>query len=186
MKIYLDSRRCQDSGVVSTKPSMINNRCTGTALAKVAVCALVAILASGCAVKGSVDQEQVAEKLDAYVVEDGTITHDVDDEQVARLWQEAEILRRSGDIENAQSRLQQAIEITPNDAVLWSRAAELELEQNSHLRAENYAAKSNFLASAGNTPLRYRNWLIIQMSREGRGDLLGAREAEIESTRLNP
>ena len=46
------------------------------------------------------------------------------------------------------------------------------------------AAKSNSLAAIGNRPLRYRNWLIIQRAREGRGDLLGAREAETESTKL--
>lgn len=106
------------------------------------------------------------------------------DENVARLWQESEILRRNGDIESARGKLQQAIVITPKDAVLWSRAAEIELTRKEHLRAENYAAKSNFLATVGNRPLRYRNWLIIQRAREGRGDLLGAREAEIESTRL--
>lgn len=133
------------------------------------------------------NQEQadlIAAKLDAYVFDEGEIRHDIQDENVARFWQESEILYRNGDVDNAMGRLQQALEITPRDAVLWSRAAEFSLDQESNLRAENYAAKSNFLATADNRPLRYRNWLIIQRSRENRGDLLGARDAEIEATNL--
>lgn len=156
------------------------------AIAKLWVAGMLSIaLLNGCAVNSRVaEPDLVAEKLDSYVVADGDIRHEVINEDVARLWQESEILQRSGDIETAKSRLEQAIQITPRDAVLWSRAAELELDQNSHLRAENYAAKSNFLATIDNTGLRYRNWLIIQLSRKGRGDLLGAREAELETTKL--
>jgi len=156
-----------------------------------AVPVLLTAILSGCATLDSDTQganaqaEIIAEKLDAYVLSRGDIRHDVKDENVARLWQESEILMRSGEIDNATAKLQQALEITPRDAVLWSRVAELSLEQNSNLRAENFAAKSNFLAALGNRPLRYRNWLIIQRSREARGDLLGAREAEIESANLH-
>lgn len=186
VNIDLDSKRRQTSSVARKRAMVIPARLIGT-WCRVVAFTLASALLAGCAVKGSVPEtEQVSEKLDAYVIEDDAITHNVEDQDVAKLWQESEILRRSGDFDSAKSRLQQAIDITPRDAVLWSRAAELELEQSSHLRAENYAAKSNFLASVDDTPLRYRNWLIIQRSREGRGDLLGAREAEIESTRLNP
>lgn len=152
------------------------------------VVVLVGLLTTtGCAsIRGgdAGSNDPVAQTLDSYVSEEGVISHEVTDENVARLWQESEIFRRNGDLESARGRLQQAIVITPKDAVLWSRAAEIELSRSEHLRAENYAAKSNFLATVGNRPLRYRNWLIIQRAREGRGDLLGAREAEIETTRL--
>jgi len=108
-------------------------------------------LVSGCAVSGSGEKaDPVAQKLDEYVVEAGVISHEVTDENVARLWQESEIFRRNGDLDSARGRLQQAIVITPKDAVLWSRAAEIELSRREHLRAENYAAKSNFLATVGN------------------------------------
>lgn len=146
-------------------------------------------LVSACATvreDGQTDQQAlIAERLDAYILDEGDIRHDIKDEDVAKLWQESEIHRRKGDLDSAMERLQQALAITPRDAVLWSRAAEFALELNSSLRAENYAAKSNFLTALGNRPLRYRNWLIIQRSRESRGDLLGARDAEIESTKLN-
>ncbi len=152
--------------------------------------ATIAIAASitGCATTSTsndrAQQDLIAEKLDSYVFQEGAVRHEVADENVARLWQEYNIMRRSGNTSSAKAKLEEAIELTPRDPALWSGAAELELEENSHLRAENYAAKSNFLAPIGNRPLRYRNWLIIQRAREGRGDLLGARQAEIESTKL--
>jgi len=154
---------------------------------RITVSIAVAVLMSGCASRAAVDQkldDPVAQKLDTYLLEDGAVRHEVTDQNVVSLWQEYDALRRAGDFAAAKGKLEQAIAITPNDAALWSGAAELELEENSHLRAENYAAKSNFLATVGNRPLRYRNWLIIQRAREGRGDLLGAREAEIESSKL--
>jgi len=152
---------------------------------------VVLLLAFGVASTGCVLQQvnqkrpdPVAQSLDSLTTDDDVIAHEVTDENVARLWQEAEILTRSGDLDSARGRLQQAILITPKDPVLWSRVAELELRRDEFLRAENYAAKSNFLATIGNRQLRYRNWLIIQRSREGRGDLLGAREAGLETTQL--
>lgn len=148
----------------------------------------IAVLMSACATAGNkaavVEQDPVAEKLDTFVEQDGSVRHEISNENVARLWQESNIMRRSGNLDAAKTKLQEAIAITPEDAALWSGAAELELQEESLLRAENYAAKSNSLAAIGNRPLRYRNWLIIQRAREGRGDLLGAREAETESTKL--
>jgi hypothetical protein len=163
-------------------------KCASVQRLKLAATAFAALLLGACATTGSgptQTEQLVNERLDSYVIDEGEIRHDVQDPEVARLWQESAILSRSGDLDSAKARLQQAITITPRDAVLWSRAAEFELDQNSFLRAENYAAKSNYLATLGDRPLRYRNWLIIKRSREGRGDLLGAREAELESTKLS-
>ena len=148
----------------------------------------IAALMSGCALNTTTQAKQseiIGEKLDnTYVVEDGTVRHDVTDADVARLWQEFNALRRQGDLPAAKLKLQEAITITPNDPGLWSTAAELELIEGSHLRAENFAAKSNFLAGTSNQPLRHRNWIIIERSREGRGDLLGARQAQLQSAKL--
>lgn len=157
---------------------------------RLAAILLLPALLSACASINSKPQEAqqaelIAQRIDAYVEQKGGIRHDIQDENVAKLWQESQILERSGETEEALAKLQAALEISPRDAVLWSRAAEFALDTNSNLRAENYAAKSNFLTTLDNRPLRYRNWLIIQRSREGRGDLLGARQAEIESTKLN-
>jgi len=148
---------------------------------------VIVALTSACATQSRDQslkpQDATAERLDAYVLDD-SVRHDVQNADVARLWQESQMMRRSGNNVAAKEKIQQAISITPRDPALWSSAAELELEENSNLRAENYAAKSNFLTTLGNKPLRYRNWLIIQRAREARGDMLGAREAERESVKL--
>jgi len=165
-----------------------NVGCTGLTAGRLAAPIALVVLLAGCVTAPSDNQEQsdlIAEKLDSYVVEEGVVRHDVTDQNVARLWQEFNILRRSGNLTEAKAKLSEAIDISPNDPALWSSAAEIELKESSHARAENYAAKSNVLANVGNRPLRYRNWLIIQRAREGRGDLLGAREAEIESSKFN-
>jgi len=153
---------------------------------RLSVLAICALWLSACATTSeSPSQTQIInEQLDAQVQIPGDIRHDVSDPKVAKLWQESEIFRRGGELDMAKARLQEALIVTPRDAVLWSRAAEIELDQTSFLRAENYAAKSNFLATQLDRQLRYRNWLIIKRSREGRGDLLGAREAELESSKL--
>ena len=60
--------------------------------------------------------------------------------------------------------------------MLWSRAAEIQLDNDQALIAENMALKSN--AFAGENPdLLHRNWLIIEHARSLRGDLLGVRSA---------
>ncbi len=166
----------------------MNNWYAGHAIGRLLAPVAIAALIGGCATKPPAPEQKqselIAEKLESYIFEEGTVRHDVTDPTVARLWQEYNIMRRNGNLVAAKGKLQEAIAITPRDAALWSGAAELELEENSHLRAENFAAKSNFLADIGNRPLRYRNWLIIERAREGRGDLLGAREAQIESSKL--
>lgn len=164
----------------------MNHWYAGRAISRVAVPIAITALIGGCATRNATDQRQseaIAQQLESYVVRDGTVRHDVSDPNVARLWQEYNVMRRSGNLAAAKGKLQEAIAISPNDAALWSGAAELELQEKSHLRAENFAAKSNFLADSANRPLLYRNWLIIQRAREGRGDLLGAREAQLESSK---
>ncbi len=148
----------------------------------------IAVAVSGCATtpgeNSNKQSELIAQKLDSYIVEEGTVRHDITNPDVARLWKEYSVIRDSGNLTAAKGKLQEAIALSPNDAGLWSSAAELELEEQSHLRAENFAAKSNLLVGTGNRQLRFRNWLIIERAREGRGDLLGAREAQIESAKL--
>ena len=147
-------------------------------------CAL--LIVSGCATTGGdAEADAVTQRLDAYIADDGNIQHDISNREVAARWRESETLRSAGDFNGARAKLQQAIDASPRDAVLWSRTAELELEMAENLRAENYAAKSNFLTTDANQGLRYRNWLLIERAREARGDLLGAREAQIEARKYS-
>jgi len=117
--------------------------------------------------------------------EDGRIRHTLDDPEVAQLWREAEALREAGVYDEASTLLERALTLSPEDPVLWSRIAEMELRTGKLVQAENYAVKSNVLA--GNNPsLKYRNWLIVTHAREERGDQLGAAEARSQAARFRP
>lgn len=119
------------------------------------------------------------EPLDA----DGAVRHVVDNEAVALLWEQAEEARAEGQYRSAISALERALRAAPEDPVLWSRLAELQLLQGEHAVAENFAAKSNALAG-DNRLLHYRNWLLIGEAREQRGDERGAAAARVEADRL--
>ena len=137
----------------------------------------VLLLLSACS--SSSKTPQLPEKnLPDYVGVDGSIHHEVRDERVAELWQKSETERQNGQIENALNYLNQALEVAPDDPVLWSRGAEIYLSVRENGRAENYASKSNAFAGPDSYSLQYRNWLIIRHAREMRGDLLGARNAQ--------
>lgn len=121
---------------------------------------------------------QYEKTLPDYVNLDGSIRHEVRDERIVTLWKQAEEERRLGQFENAINHLNNALEYAPEDAVLWSRGAELYLTVRENGLAENYATKSNHYSSQDSRALRYRNWLIIKHAREMRGDLLGSRNAQ--------
>lgn len=107
---------------------------------------------------------------------DGSVRVDTADERVARLWRSAEIARQQQRTSAALEILYEALDISPDNSLLWSRAAELQLDSLEAALAENFAVKSNSFAG-NNQQLLYRNWLIIQHARDMRGDLLGVRSA---------
>jgi len=119
------------------------------------------------------------------VDESGIVMHSLDDPEVAAIWTSAEIARHEKQYAEASAHVESALRIIPDDPVLWSRLAELRMQLGENVLAENYAAKSNALALE-NRVLKYRNWLIIQFVRDQRGDVLGAREAQVEVRKYAP
>lgn len=113
----------------------------------------------------------------------GAVRHRVDNRAVALLWARAEQARREDRLDDAVAALERALQLEPEDAVLWSRLAELRLRQADYDGAEGLAAKSNALAGEQRL-LRYRNWLIIAEARARRGDEPGAREARARADAL--
>lgn len=107
---------------------------------------------------------------------DGSVRFDTQNTQVARLWAAAEKARSDNRGAIALELLYDALEISPQNSLLWSRAAEIQLDSLEAALAENYAVKSNSFAGE-NSQLLYRNWLIIEHARRMRGDLLGVRNA---------
>ncbi len=108
---------------------------------------------------------------------DGFARGETEDQKVAQLWSSAEKARQSGQDAVALNLLYEALDISPQNPLLWSRAAELQLDALEAALAESYATKSNAFASADDRTLLYRNWLIIEQARQIRGDLLGVRSA---------
>ena len=146
----------------------------------------LALAVFGCATAPErARDEPAAEEPDtaATIERDGTIQHSVPNRAVALLWERAERARDDGRLEDALGALERALRLTPDDPVLWSRAAELRLRQGEFAVAENLAAKSNALAGDQRL-LRYRNWLLIAEARERRGDIEGAKQARAEAERL--
>lgn len=142
---------------------------------KIIPLAMLGAVLQGCA--SAAPKSEIPEPLANVQTQlDGSIRYDTDNQRLARLWSAAEQARRANNDEEAIEILYLAIEVSPNNSMLWSRAAEIQLDNDQALIAENMALKSN--AFAGENPdLLHRNWLIIEHARSLRGDLLGVRSA---------
>ncbi len=138
----------------------------------------VAMLSVGCAAlqQPPAQSAQPVAPLSSETLPEGSIRYDTDDERVAKLWSAAEQARIEENTDLALRRLFEALEISPRNSILWSRAAEIQLQNEQAAVAENFALKSNTFAGP-NAALLHRNWLIIEHARSLRGDLLGVRSA---------
>jgi len=115
-------------------------------------------------------------RIGAATLPEGSIRYDTDSARIAQLWSAAEQARLEENNDLALQRLFEALELSPQNSLLWSRAAEIQLNSEQASLAENFATKSNTFAGT-NVSLLHRNWLIIEHARSLRGDLLGVRSA---------
>ncbi len=138
----------------------------------------VAVAFSGCATTEQAPAT-IADDTPVFLGEtlpDGSVRVDTEDARIAQLWSAAQQSATEQDDPQALEYLYQALELDPQNSLLWSRAAELQLDNEQPAQAENFAVKSNLFAGE-NRGLLYRNWLIIEHARNMRGDLLGVRSA---------
>jgi len=139
--------------------------------------AALALALGGCA---SMDEPagapDVAPAVPGQARPDGSVRIDTEDARVAQLWSAAEQSVSQGATDEALEHLYAALELDQENALLWSRAAELQMDRSEPSIAETFAIKSNAFA-IDNRALLYRNWLIIEHARTMRGDLLGIRSA---------
>jgi hypothetical protein len=162
----------------SLKPMNINQAVhIGSAQCKTWLLVLAVLTLSGCSLINP-QPVQTATKEIAPIISrpDGSVTGSTDYERVAKLWAAAEEARVNDQNAIALELLYDALEVNPQNPLLWSRAAEIQLDTLEAALAESYATKSNAFA-ANNRPLLYRNWMIIEHARNMRGDLLGVRSA---------
>lgn len=137
---------------------------------------LVSLWVIGCSSAPKIANEPI---FDPNATESGksTVKHSIGNPAIWSLWQQSKEAEELGDLTMAVTQIERAIRIEAEDAILWSRLAELNLKQGNANQAEELAKKSNSL-SVDNNVLVYRNWLIIAKSRRLVGDDIGAQEAE--------
>jgi len=138
------------------------------------------VLATGCALT-DVEEESAPIVTTTAMAQtpdlpEGSVRYDTNDARVAELWSSAEQARLEANSDLALQHLFEALEISPQNSLLWSRAAEIQLNNQQAALAETLALKSNTFAG-NNDSLLHRNWLIIEHARSMRGDLLGVRSA---------
>ncbi len=157
--------------------NIYRNTFLGSTQKTLATLIIALFVLSGCSLlnKPVLEQEPQVE-LPSFSRPDGSVRGDTDFERVAQLWAAAEEARDQGQDSAALELLYDALEMNPQNALLWSRAAEIQLDTLESALAESYATKSNAFAGE-NRPLIHRNWLIIEHARDMRGDLLGVRSA---------
>lgn len=140
---------------------------------------LVSFLVMACssAPKQLESDEPVFDPDTVYESSPDKVKHKIGNPAVWSLWQKSKQAEELGDLTTAVAQVERAIRIEGEDAVLWSRLAELNLKQGNANQAQELAKKSNSLAVSDNV-LVYRNWLIIARARRSVGDDIGAQEAE--------
>jgi len=136
----------------------------------------MAMLATACGTTQTAQQNGNNLQLPENRLAAPQVRVDTDNREVAKLWAAAEKARQENRASIALELLYEAIEISPENSLLWSRAAELQIQSVEPALAESYAERSISLAG-NNQALLYRNWVIIEHARNMRGDLLGARGA---------
>lgn len=148
---------------------------------------VVATLLTGCGLAPTSDYSKEASEQDSIDSTAGSdkITLATGNPAIKDLWAQAEQARKAGDYDNAALTLERILRIAPDEAVIWSRLAEVRLLQGSASQAENLAAKSNAM-SLDNPLLNYRNWLIIARARKLAGNDVGAQEAEYTANSFRP
>jgi predicted Zn-dependent protease len=150
------------------------------------VSSVVALILTGCAPApqrpddGDLTQDEYGSTDSTTVVKLQTGNPAVRD-----LWAQAEQARQVRNFDDAASKLERILRITPEDAVIWSRLAEVRLEQSNANQAENLAAKSNAMV-VDDMLLNCSNWLIISRARKLKGDDIGAQEAEYTASSFCP
>lgn len=104
---------------------------------------------------------------------------------IVALLSDADKFAMSGKTEQAAARLERAIRIEPNNALLWQKLGKIRLEQKKWHLAISMAQKSNSLAASDNY-LQSENWLIISYAKDGLGDREGAIDAREKAKSLHP
>lgn len=95
---------------------------------------------------------------------------------VVSLLAQADQQSGSGNLDRAAASVERGLRIEPRNARLWSRLAQIRIEQKRPQQAEALAKKSNRFAR-GNRSTLAKNWKIIAAARTLSGNTKSAAEA---------
>jgi tetratricopeptide (TPR) repeat protein len=88
-------------------------------------------------------------------------------------------LEQQGDFDTAKAQLEHAIRLEPQDPTLWQSLAELSLQRQAWLEAEQHATRAYELGPKLGA-LCVRNWLTVRAARLERGALADAESAKAQ------
>ncbi|RLA09069.1 MAG: hypothetical protein DRQ51_00350 [Gammaproteobacteria bacterium] len=103
--------------------------------------------------------------------------------EAGKMWQLSEDAIKKNEYFKADEYLTQAQKLSPKNPAILSRHAEVKLRIRKSILAENLAMKSNSFAN-NEKNIVYRNWSIIEHARTQRGDIPGAKEAQLQIQKL--
>ena len=105
---------------------------------------------------------------------------------IKHLIENARQASKRGRMSQADSFLERAIRIEPNNPLLWHYLAKLQLYQGHYQRAEGLAAKSSSLVqNSDRVSLLADNWRIIAHARQFQGNTAGAQQAQSRASELS-
>lgn len=135
---------------------------------------LIVLWLAGCAPRTTVLEEQPP----ADAVAPPPVPSAVDS-----LLQQAYASKAAGNHDRAAGILERALQISPRNALVWYRLAEVHLARGQYPQAEAAAQRSRILAPT-NPALQGSNWSLIARARQLQGDEAGAREAAQQAKSL--
>lgn len=95
---------------------------------------------------------------------------------IVSLLDQSDLYVSQGEPARAAASLERGLRIEPRNALLWSRLAQIRLQQQRYEQVESLAKKSNRFAQ-GDYALVSKNWNMIARARSSRGDANGAQAA---------
>lgn len=99
------------------------------------------------------------------------------------LVERADGLLRDGQVAQAIAQLERAQRISPRSSVVYFKLAEAYVRKGDLARAEQFTLKG--LSQAGDdVPVQRAGWQLLSDIRRARGDLEGAEQARMKSSRL--
>ncbi len=93
--------------------------------------------------------------------------------------------RLKGEVGAAAATLERALRLSPFSIEAYLELAQVRLDQKAFSSAEQLAQKALSFMSSSENPREYRSaWLLVAKARRGKGDMMGAQQAQLRADEL--